>query len=62
MLFMYYAAPGVGKGVHKQIACKKLSSFLIKRCTQLTIMCIMPAGVKGSTFKFLDGFKNIQES
>jgi hypothetical protein len=42
-VFMYYAAPGVGKGVLKFHRLKILSPFLKKRCTQLMIMCNMPA-------------------
>ena len=35
---------------------KNLPHFLRKRCTQLTIMCNMPARREGSTFGFLTLF------
>lgn len=53
---MYYAAPGVGKGFPSFWLKKKLPTFLKKRCTQLTIMCSIPARREGSTFKILQLF------
>jgi len=41
-VFMYYAAPGVGKGVFKLLVSENTCLFK-KRCTQFAIMCNMPA-------------------
>ena len=53
---VYYAAPGVERGFESVKTCKKLLIFGIKRCTQFTLMCNIPARREG---QYLVGFGDV---